>query len=591
MKKRLKNLDFTRWKDQNIQHRRFILLMSLVIGLLGGLAAVLLKNVVHFTHEFFTHQLHVAKINILYFALPLIGLLLTVLYLKIFVKDNISHGVSRILYAMSRRNSIIRGHNMYSSMIGSTLTVGFGGSVGLEAPIVLTGSAIGSNLSRYLKLDYKTTSLMLGCGAAGAIAGIFKAPLAALVFALEVLMLDLTMWSIIPLMISAVTGAVVSFFLMGKEVIFAFSIVEPFVMKNIPFYILLGIISGLVSLYVTRGVKRVEELASRLENPYQKLIYGGLILGVLIFLFPPLFGEGYQSLKEIMTGNAYELFQGSLFANFSQNYWVFIIYLSLIIVFKVLAMSVTTGSGGVGGIFAPALFIGGFVGYLVSSILGRIGFENVSEKNFALVGMAGIMAGIMHAPLTALFLIAEITGGYALFIPLIIVSAISYSTIIYFEPHSIYTERLARRGELLTHHKDKAVLTLLKLKSVIEKDIKPINPEAKLGDLVKLISKSRRNIFPVVDEDDQLHGIIYLDDIREIVFNQEMYENTLVTELMVTPRAVIDIEENMSSVMEKFEETNAWNLPVLKSNKYYGFISKARIFNVYRKLLVQFSDE
>jgi CIC family chloride channel protein len=580
-----------RWKEDHVRHRRFVILMSLVVGVLGGLAAVLLKNTVHFTQELLTHHLKVDRVNWYYFVFPMLGLLLTVLYVKFFVKDNISHGVSRILYAISKKNSIIRGHNTFSSMIASTLTVGFGGSVGLEAPIVLTGSAIGSNLSRILKLNYKTTTLMLGCGAAAALAGIFKAPIAALIFALEVLMLDLTMWSIIPLMLSAVTGAVVSYFLLGKGVIFSFSIVEPFVMNNIPFYVVLGIISGFVSLYVTRGVKGIEKLSSRIKNPYEKLIIGGSVLGCLIFLFPPLFGEGYTSLKALLTGNAGELLNGSFFFGLSDNYWIFIAYLILILLFKVLAMSVTTGGGGVGGIFAPALFMGGITGYIVSSLIGKIGIENVSEKNFTLVGMAGIMAGVLHAPLTAVFLIAEITGGYALFIPLIITTAISYITIMYFEPHSIYTERLARRGELITHHKDNAVLTLLNIKSVIEKDLKPIDPESTLGDLVKIISKSKRNIFPVVDKDQVLHGIILLDDIRDIIFNQEMYHSTIVTELMISPPAIVDQNEAMNSVMEKFEETQVWNLPVVDGDKYVGFISKARIFNVYRKLLVQFSDE
>ena len=580
-----------RWRDEHIRHRSFVLIMSLIVGILGGLAAVVLKNTVHFTQELLTHQFKADRVNWFYFVLPMVGLLLTVLYVKFFVKDNISHGISRILYSISKRNSILRGHNTYSSMIASTLTVGFGGSVGLEAPIVLTGSAIGSTLSRILKLDYKTTTLMLGCGAAAAIAGIFKAPIAALVFALEVLMLDLTMWSIIPLMISAVTGAVVSFFLLGKGAIFSFSIVDPFVMNNIPFYILLGIVSGLVSLYVTRGVKGIESLSSKIKNPYEKLVIGGSILGGLILLFPPLYGEGYTSLKALLTGNAGELLNGSFFFGFSDNYWVFIAYLVLVLLFKVLAMSVTTGGGGVGGIFAPALFMGGITGYIVSSLIGKVGFENVSERNFTLVGMAGIMAGVMHAPLTAMFLIAEITGGYALFIPLIITTAISYITIIYFEPHSIYTERLARRGELITHHKDKAVLTLLKIKSVIEKDLKPVDPEATLGDLVKIISKSKRNIFPVVDKDHVLHGIILLDDIRDIIFNQEMYNTTKVTELMISPPATVDQNEAMNSVMDKFEDTQAWNLPVVDGDKYVGFISKARIFNVYRKLLVQFSNE
>ncbi len=432
---------------------------------------------------------------------------------------------------------------------------------------------------------------MLGCGAAGAIAGIFKAPIAALIFALEVLMLDLTMWSIIPLMISAATGTVVSYFLLGKEVVFSFSTFEAITLQNVPFYVVLGFFGGLVSVMVTRGVKKVEGFYSKIHSVYHKIALGGLLLGLLIFFFPPLYGEGYIALKALMTGTAAELANGSLFFSLRDNFWYLTIFLFLVMFLKIIAMSITTGSGGVGGVFAPSLFIGGFTGYLTATVLNRLEFLNLSERNFTLVGMAGVMAGVMHAPLTAIFLIAEITGGYTLFIPLIITSAIAYLTTIYFEPHSIYTERLAKRGELITHHKDKAVLTLLTVKSVIEKDLKPIHPDSKLGDLVKIISKSKRNIFPVVDENEVLYGIILLDNIREIIFNPEMYQTTLVSDLMILPPATISPDEPMSDVMNKFEETEAWNLPVVQDGKYVGFVSKAKIFNKYRKLLVQFSDE
>ncbi len=580
-----------RWKETHISNRRFVIMMSFIVGILGGLAAVLLKNTVHFTQELLTSRMDPDHPNFIYFALPLIGLLLTVLYVRYILKDSISHGVSKILFAISRKNSVLAPHNTYSSMIGGTLTVGFGGSVGLEAPIVLTGSAIGSRLAKFLKMNYKTTTLMLGCGAAAAIAGIFKAPVAALIFALEVLMLDLTMWSIIPLMISAVTGATVSYFLLGKGVMFSFSIVDPFIMKNIPFYILLGILSGLFSVYVTRGVRHIESFTSKILSPYQKLVAGGILLGIMIFLFPPLFGEGYTSLQALMTGHAAELTNRSIFFEVRDNYWLLIAFFVLVLFLKVVAMSITTGSGGVGGIFAPALFMGGLTGYILSRAINGLGIMNVSERNFTLVGMAGVMAGVMHAPLTAIFLIAEVTGGYALFIPLIITSAIAYMTVIYFEPHSIYTDRLARRGELITHHKDKAVLTLLSVNSVIEKDLKPIHPDASLGDLIKIISRSKRNIFPVVDEDQILVGIILLDNVRHIIFNQEMYNTTKASELMIEPPSTVEPNERMSSVMEKFEETQAWNLPVTDNGKYIGFVSKAKIFNMYRKLLVQFSEE
>jgi len=582
---------FMVWKTRHISNRKFIILLSFIIGLLGGLAAVLLKNIVHFTGEILTNRIAVSSVNLLYFAFPLIGILLSVIFVKYFVKDNIGHGVSRILFAISRKNGILKPHNTYSSMIASTFTVGFGGSVGLEAPIVLTGSSIGSYLAQLLRMNYKATILLIGCGAAGAIAGIFKAPIAAIIFALEVLMLDLTMSSIIPLLISAVTGATVANFLLGKSVVFNFSVQDPFSLQSIPFYVVLGIICGLVSFVFTRGTNIVESRLGKIINPYQKVLIGGVLLGLLIFIFPPLYGEGYATLRSLLGGDVSEITNHSLFYGIRDQHWFLLGFLFLVLIFKIVASSLTTGSGGVGGIFAPALFMGGITGFIVSRAINAITFINLSERNFALVGMAGIMAGVMHAPLTAIFLIAEITGGYGLFIPLIITSTIAYLTIMYFEPHSIYTHRLAERGELITHHKDKAVLTLLRTSNVIEKDLKTIHADSTLGDLVKVISRSRRNIFPVINENKELLGIVLLDDIRDIIFNGELYHTTLVSSLMISPPAIVKHNEPMESVMQKFEETNAWNLPVTENGKYVGFISKSKIFNAYRKMLVQFSDE
>lgn len=578
-------------RDQHLGPQRFIIILSFVIGLMGGLVAVFLKNVVHFTSQLIAQGWFADRLNILYFALPLIGITLTVLYIRYFVKEDISHGITRILFAISKRSGFLKPHNTYSSLIASTLTVGFGGSVGLEAPITLTGSAIGSFVSKFMNLSYKTTILMLGCGAAGAIAGIFKAPLAAIIFALEVLMLDLSMWSLIPLMISAVTGATVSYFLLGRGVMFSFTLQDPVVLKNLPFYIVLGLSCGVVSVFFTRAVKSIEVFFSSMDNPWKKILIGGFILGLLIFFFPPLFGEGYDTLKNLLTGRAAELTNNSLFYNLRYDYWMLIVYVFLILVFKTIAVAVTTASGGIGGIFAPALFMGGITGFMVSGIINGLDFIQVSERNFTLVGMAGVMAGIMHAPLTAIFLIAEITGGYGLFIPLIVTAAIAYLTAIYFEPHSLYTEILAKRGELITHHKDKAVLTLLKLESVIEKDLEPVSPDANLGELVKVIRKSKRNIFPVIDDQGNIEGIILLDYIRDLIFNQDLYDKVIVSELMIPPPATVSSGEPMISVMQKFEETGAWNLPVTDKGKYIGFVSKARIFNMYRKLLLQFSEE
>lgn len=582
---------FLIWRMKNIKERQFVLLLSFLVGLVSGLAALILKNAIHYTHHFLTHRLHVDSANLIYLAYPAIGILLTVLFIKIFVKDNIGHGVSRILYAISKKNSLLKSHNNFSSIIASTLTIGFGGSVGSEAPVVLTGASIGSNLARMFHMNYKTITLMVGCGAAGAIGGIFKAPMAGMVFTLEVLMLDLTMASLIPLLISSITAASVSYFFMGKGVLLSYVVSEPFVISNIPYYILLGIFAGMVSLYFTRFSMYLESLIGKIANSYQKMLVGGVLLGVMIFLFPPLYGEGYNTIQSLLNGNYTQLVNNSIFYFLKDNYWMLLGYVMLIIIFKVIASTVTTGSGGVGGIFAPSLFLGAVSGFFVARVLNGFNFVKLSESNFTLIGMAGMMAGVMHAPLTAIFLIVEITGGYALFIPIMITATIAYLTIMYFEPHSIYTKRLAKRGELITHNKDKAILTLMKLGKVIETDLKKVSPDATLGELVKIISHSHRNIFPVVNEEGLLLGIVLLDDIRDIMFNSEMYDDTYVRNLMILPPAILEVDAPMDVVMRRFEKTGAWNLPVVQDEKYLGFVSKAKIFNVYRRVLVHFSDE
>lgn len=578
------------WVIKSINHRQLLLILSLIVGVLGGLAAVILKNTVLFTNNFLHGLFDPRYSNIVYLAFPLIGILLTVLFVKYLVKDNISHGVSNVLHAISRKKSRLEPHNTYSSMAASTLTVGFGGSVGLEAPIVLTGASLGSNLGQFLKLNYKTVTLLIGCGVTGAIAGIFKSPIAAMIFSLEVLMLDLTMWSIIPLLISAVAGATISSFLLGGAAVFQFSMPEPFLLGNIPWYITLGVFTGLVSFYFTKTTMGIESLFKKISGKYQRLVIGGVFLGFLVFLLPPLYGEGYGVIRSLLGGDPTEIAASSFFYRLIDNYWIFILFLLAILFLKVVAMAVTTGSGGVGGIFAPSLFVGGVAGFAVARLINLFRFIDVPERNFALVGMAGVMAGVMHAPLTAIFLIAEITGGYELFIPLIIVATISHLTMIYFEPHSIYTKRLAQKGELITHHKDKAVLTLLQLGNVIETDLKTVSPDDSLGDLVKVISKSGRNIFPVIESEGNLAGIVLLDNIRDIIFKPDLYDKLMVKELMKTPITTVSSGENMESVMRKFEETDAWNLPVIDQGKYIGFISKSKIFSEYRKVLLQFSD-
>jgi chloride channel protein, CIC family len=578
-------------QEKYIDHKRLILILSILIGILSGLAAVLLKNLVHFTKSFLSAQLKIETASIFYFALPLLGILLTVLFVNYFIKEDISHGVTRVLSAISKKGSILKLHNLYSSLIGSTLTVGFGGSVGLEAPIVLTGSSIGSNLGRAFRLDYKTITLLIGCGAAGAIAGIFKAPIAAIIFCLEVLMLDLTLWSIVPLLISATTATVVAYFLLGKGAEFSFALHHPFEMKNLPYYIVLGLGCGLVSFYFTKASLYTERIISGFKGQYKRIIIGGLILGVMIYILPPLFGEGYDVLKNILSGHAVRLADHSFFYDLKENKLMFLAYLLLIVICKVVAMTLTTGSGGVGGLFAPSLFTGGIFGFIVASLANYSGILNLPEDNFSLAGMAGVMAGVMHSPLTAVFLIAEVTNGYDLFVPLILTSSVAYITARYFAPHSLYHIRLALKGELITHHKDKTILTLMKLESVIEKDLEVIGPDASLGELVKLVSLSHRNVFPVVDEKAMFMGVILLDDIRDIMFHSEQYETVTVLSLLSIPPAFVEPEENMDSVMNKFEATKAWNLPVIDNGKYVGFISKSKIFNSYRKLLMDVSQE
>lgn len=570
---------------------RVTLILSLVVGILSGLAAVILKNTVHITHAFLQESLPKESANFLFLALPALGIMLTILFIKFFVKDNIGHGVSKILYSISRQNSKIKPHNTYSSIVSSTLTIGFGGSVGAEAPIVLTGAAIGSNIGRFFRMNYKTLTLLIGCGAAGAIGSIFNAPLAGIVFTLEVLMLDLTTASIIPLLISAVSATTVSYFFLGRDVVFAYEVVRPFQLHNIPYFITLGVFCGLISLYFMRMVMRVEKKFSKVTNVYKKWLIGSVALGVLIFIFPPLYGEGYEVLHALLDGKSSVVFENSFFYSFQDNYWLLLIALALLIAVKAIATAVTTGSGGIGGTFAPTLFVGGVTGFFVAKLINKFTFIDVSESNFTLVGMAGMMAGVMHAPLTAIFLIAEITGGYALFVPLIITSTISFLTIMYFEPHSIYTKGLAKRGDLITHHKDKAVLTLLQVGKVVESDFVLAYPEETLGDLVKKISKSKRNIFPVVTIEGVFVGVVSLDDIRPIMFDTDVYESVSIKELMTVPPEFISVKESMDSVMRKFGNTGAWNLPVLDGDKYVGFVSKSKIFSAYRDVLIQFSDE
>ncbi|MEA3316763.1 MAG: chloride channel protein [Bacteroidota bacterium] len=581
---------FTIWRIKHIKQRQFIIFLSFIVGILSGLAAILLKNSIYYTSHFLTNNLGNHLHNYRYLIFPIIGVIITVLFIKIFVKDNIGHGVSRILFAISKKNSKIKHHNNFSSIIASTLTIAFGGSVGSEAPIVLTGASIGSNIGRFFQLNYKSITLLLGCGASGAIAGIFNAPITGIIFTIEILMIDLTMASLVPLLISAVTAASVAYLFMGNGFLLSCNI-HAFILQQIPYYIILGVITGFISLYFTRTTMRIESIFEKISNPVKRIIIGGLILGMLIYLLPSLYGEGYEVLQKILEGNVNELTSNITRFGISNNIWILLIYLSLILFLKVIAMSVTTGSGGIGGIFAPTLFIGGITGFIVSRIINITSNAGIPEDNFALVGMSGLMAGVMHAPLTGVFLIAEITGGYGLFIPLIITATISYITIIYFEPHSIYTKRLAKRGELFTHDKDRTVLSLMTVEKLIETNFITINKNAILGDLVKVISKSSRNIVPITDNENNLYGIVFINDIRHIMFKPELYEKIMVSELMYMPSPAVHPKESMEDVAKKFQSTEHYNLPVIEDGKYKGFVSRANVFSAYRKLLKEFSED
>ena len=585
---------FLMWRERKISEKQFVLILSFAVGILCALAAYVLKFLIHWIQNFLTNNFSATGANYLYLIYPVVGIFLTGLFVRYVVKDDISHGVTKILYAISSRKSRIKRHNMWSSIMASSITIGFGGSVGGESPIVLTGSAIGSNLGDFFKMNHRTLMLLVGCGAAGAIAGIFKAPIAGLVFTIEVLMIDLTISSLLPLLISSVTAATVSYILSGQQAMFKFHMDELFALERIPYVILLGVFCGLVALYFTRTMNKLEGVFGRLAKPMKKFALGAAILSILIFFFPALYGEGYDTINILINGsNSLEWDKVMNNSIFYGNQNMILIYLGLVIVFKVFATTATNGGGGCGGLFAPSLFLGCISGFVFSHSINGLNFTHtIPEKNFALMGMAGVMSAVMHAPLTGVFLIAELTGGYDLFLPLIIASVSAYMTILAFEPHSIYSMRLAKQGELITHHKDKAVLTLMKMENVVETNFVEIHPEMDLGELVKVISNSQRNLFPVTDQNGILLGILLLDDIRNIMFRQELYHRFKVSKLMTSPPATLVDTDSMEAVMRTFDDTQAWNLPVVdEKGVYLGFVSKSKIFNSYRKVLVNFSED
>ena len=583
------------WRTEHVSDRMFLLVLAFFVGLFSALAAFVLHGMINQIVALLTGQFSVTSYNWLYLVYPVIGIYLTSLFVRHIVKDNISHGITRILYAISSKKSRLKSHNTWSSVIASAITIGFGGSVGAEAPIVLTGSAIGSNLGQMFKLDSKTLMTLVGCGAAGAIAGIFKAPIAGLVFTLEVLMIDLTMASLLPILVSCVTATCFTYILSGNTSLFTFHLDSDWTVQRVPATILLGICCGLVSLYFIRTMNACEDMFARFKDkPYVRLLIGGLILSTLIFLFPSLYGEGYHSINLLLNGKTEadwnQILDNSLFYG---HHEFLIIYLSLVLFTKVFATSATNGGGGCGGTFAPSLFIGCFTGFLFSRLwnIHEVGVY-VPEKNFALLGMAGVMSGVMHAPLTGIFLIAEITGGYNLFMPLMIVSVFAYLTIIIFEPHSIYGMRLARQGKLITHHTDHAVLTLMSLDSVIDRDYQGVDPDMELGQIVHKISRSRHNVLPVLDAAGMLLGEINIVKIRHVVFRTELYHHFKASQLMADPAAVLDEGTSMTEVMHTFERTHADWLPVLDEERHLkGYISRDRMYSTYRKMVHDFSQD
>ncbi len=580
------------WREHHIKESTFMVFLALLVGLICGFAAQLLKTLIHLISGALTAHLSETHANWIYLAYPFIGIIIVTLFVRYIVKDNISHGVTRVLFAISQRKSRLKKKNMYASLVASSITIGFGGSVGAEGPIVFTGAAIGSNIGQAFRMSPKILMILVGCGAAAGIAGIFRAPIAGMLFTLEVLMIDFTGATVMPLLISSITGATVAYILEGYNAEFFFSQSEPFFTSKIPYTILLGIACGFISLYFTRMMFAMEGLFGKLRHPYIKIPVGGFILAALIFLFPPLYGEGYGAINNLLEGNNASIVDGTFFYLDRNSVWFIAIYIGAIILTKVFATSATNGAGGVGGTFAPSLFVGAMTGFLFAYCLNNLDLGiQLSNKNFALMGMAGVMSGVMHAPLMAIFLTAEMTGGYNLFLPLLIVSTLSYMTIRIFEPYSIYSMRLAKKGELMTNEKDQAVLTLLKIDNLIEKDCTPVKPEMTLKDMVSIISKSSRNIFPVIDDSGTLKGIVLLDDIRNIMFRSDLYRKMTVSRFMAMPPAKIDIHDSMDHVMKTFDKTNAWNLPVVDNGKYVGFVSKSKIFNSYRRVLRHYSDD
>lgn len=583
---------FNAWRLENLQVKHLRLLLSIIVGMGAGLIAVTMKNLVHVVQHFLLHGFVKDFTKSYYFLYPVLGLFLVYVFLKYVLRKPILTGTPAVLWAIKKKKSLIHFYNTFGVIIASVFTVGFGGSVGLEGPTVSASSSLGSFIGRKLHLDYKTITLLIGCSAAGTIAGIFNAPITALVFVLEVFMFDMTITSMIPFLAASVSGALTSRLLLGNNTLFHVVLTENFNMIDTPYYILLGMLTGLVSVYFNRVIYYFDVVFDKVPKQFHRFLYGSLGLVVLLFLVPPLYGEGFHIINALLSGETDTIFAHSFFIDYKDDAIVVLILLLFMIFAKALATAFTMIAGGVEGIFAPSLFLGATTGFIFSKFINFLGIAHLSERNFTLVGMAGLIAGVLHAPLTSLFLIAEITKGYELIIPLMIIASISYLTSKLFVKESVFAVKLARKGEIHTHHKDKNVLTMMSLNDEVETNFLLVAPKTNLGDLLEnVVSKSKRSIYPVVAEDGTFKGVITLDDIREIMFKQELYETIFVENLMFMPLASVDPKESLESVMEKFTQTKYWNLPVLEDGKYVGFISKSKLFNAYRELLIYFSED
>ncbi|WP_340201364.1 chloride channel protein [Ascidiimonas sp. W6] len=582
---------FLIWKAKHISHKQFVAFLSILIGIISGFGALLIKNLTHLIQHLLEGNLVQYYHKAFYFVFPVIGFTIVFLFIKYIIKARVSHGIPSTLFAISKRKGIMKSYQMFASLIAAPITVGFGGSVGLEGPTVATGAAISSNIARMFHMNQTTRTLLIGCAAAGAMSSIFKAPVAAIIFAVEVFSLDLTLASLLPLLLASVSAIITSYFFFGSDILLPFRIEDKFVISDVPFYLILGVIGGITSIYFTEAYDRIQRLFDKMKSKMRRLIFGGLGIGILVFFIPPLYGEGFNVINNLVQGNPELALKNNFFQLDLSNVWVVIGLLAGLVFFKVIASCLTFGAGGVGGIFAPTLFMGSIMGNCIAKILNNIGLGvQVSESNFTLVGMAGVMAGVLHAPLTAIFLIAELTGGYELFIPLMITAAISFSLTKYIYPHSVYTMELGRKGELLTHNKDHAVLTLMNIERVLETNFITLYPEMNLGEIVhNAVVKSNRNIFPVVSkEDHSLLGIILLDDLRPIMFDRSLYNDLTAQDVMQHPPEIIEADKDkMTQVMKKFQDSSAWNLPVTENGAYKGFISKSKLLTVYRRKLIE----